>query len=243
LGRSPADGASAISGSESTNTSLSVTSVVLTPPLPGLRGGEPARRRRVGDRPPAECRHRSRMTRDLRRPRHRRAPDSARRRQEPPVSQRAGTHGHDRWRAASGKLDPGALTVATARKAHEEIGVVVDPERLRTTGATKSPIGSGSSSRPPAGRANRSTANRNEWLRLRWFTVHDCPTTSFTARPLTSDATSTPAPTSRSTDGPPRRRTDHIARRRPGDVRGLVVVPVIPGTGAGARREGGVSGR
>ncbi|MFF8618247.1 NUDIX domain-containing protein [Streptomyces sp. NPDC015350] len=48
------------------------------------------------------------------------------------LSQRGGEYGHGRWHLPSGKLDEGEpLTVGAARELMEEVGVSVDPGRLR----------------------------------------------------------------------------------------------------------------
>ena len=55
------------------------------------------------------------------------------------LSQRGSPYGYGPWHAPSGKLDPGEpLTVATAREAYEETGVVIDPEP-RFTGGRNDP--------------------------------------------------------------------------------------------------------
>ncbi len=78
------------------------------------------------------------------------------------LSQRGGPYGYGQWHAPSGKLDPSEpLTVATAREAYEETGVIVDPEHIRLVHtvhhhqAAAPATASASSSKPPNGRTTR----------------------------------------------------------------------------------------
>jgi len=98
------------------------------------------------------------------------------------LSQRAGAYGHGRWHAPSGKLDPGEpLTAATAREAHEETGVVVDPDHLRLVHTVHHHQGDEVPDRIgfffEATHWEGEPVNRepDKCLRLAWFAVHDLP--------------------------------------------------------------------
>ena len=98
------------------------------------------------------------------------------------LSQRGGPYGYGQWHAPSGKLDPGEpLTVATAREAYEETGVIVDPDRLRLVHTVHHRQGGGARDRIgfffEATQWDNEPVNQepDKCLQLRWFTVHDLP--------------------------------------------------------------------
>jgi 8-oxo-dGTP diphosphatase len=98
------------------------------------------------------------------------------------LSQRGGPYGYGQWHAPSGKLDPGEpLTVATAREAYEETGVVVHPDRIRLVHTVHHRQGGGARDRIgfffEATEWDNEPENRepDKCLQLQWFTVHDLP--------------------------------------------------------------------
>ncbi|MGC0421585.1 NUDIX domain-containing protein [Embleya sp. AB8] len=97
---------------------------------------------------------------------------------------RAGSRpfGQCRYDSPSGKLDPGEpLTVAAVREAHEETGVVVDPDHIRLVHTVHHHQGGEAADRIgfffEATRWIGEPVNRepDKCLRLDWFIVHDLP--------------------------------------------------------------------
>nr|WP_269330595.1 NUDIX domain-containing protein [Kineosporia babensis] len=98
------------------------------------------------------------------------------------LSQRAGSYGYGQWHAPSGKLEPGeSLTLATAREAYEETGVVVDPDRIRLVHTVHHHQSDGTRDRIgfffEATEWENEPVNRepDKCLQLRWFAVHNLP--------------------------------------------------------------------
>ena len=98
------------------------------------------------------------------------------------LSQRGGPYCHGQWHAPSGKLDPDEpLTVAAVREAHEEAGVIIDPDHLRLVHTVHHRQGTDASDRIgfffEATRWQGEPVNRepDKCLRLQWFAVHDLP--------------------------------------------------------------------
>ncbi|MFJ2895828.1 NUDIX domain-containing protein [Streptomyces sp. NPDC087218] len=97
------------------------------------------------------------------------------------LSQRGGEYGHGRWHLPSGKLDEGEpLTTGAARELFEEVGVSVDPDRLRLVhtvyhkqSSTVCRIGFFFEAAEWIGEPfNREP---DKCLAVEWHTVHDLP--------------------------------------------------------------------
>lgn len=98
------------------------------------------------------------------------------------LAQRGSPYGYGQWHAPSGKLDAGEpLTVAAAREAYEEVGIVVDPDLLRLVHTVHHRQGDGAPDRIgfffEATHWTGEPFNRepDKCLDVAWFTVHDLP--------------------------------------------------------------------